>query len=151
MKSCCQSDLHDCRDIRDCRRSSFSRFSRFSRRFPGLERPLVLISSIPRNGQTDVSPSIKAIKLIFGRDFNNDRRLVDAFNEIDMWQGTNKVPIRIRRGIDRIDGHRVTLVIPIDPLLGGVTYKVRIKSFFVDRDGRTSKKCRLIVFTTACR
>ncbi|MDD2587037.1 MAG: Ig-like domain-containing protein [Syntrophomonadaceae bacterium] len=118
---------------------------------PDLKRPLVLISSIPRNGQTDVSPNIKAIKLIFGRDFDNDRGWVNVCNEFDMWQGSNKVPIRIKRGIDKCDGHRVIKIIPINPLRGGVTYKVRVKSFFVDQHGERFKRFKLIVFTTRCR
>lgn len=116
-----------------------------------INRPLVLVSSDPRNGQKNVSPYIKAIKLIFGRNYDNDENLANAFIEIDMWQGMNKVPIRIRRGKNRIDGQRVILVIPINPLLGGETYKVRVKSFFVDNDCNTIQKINLIVFTTRCR
>lgn len=115
------------------------------------KKPLVLISSIPRNGETDVSPDIKAIKLIFGRDFNNDRGWVNVYNEIDMWQGMNKVPIRIQKSIDKNKGHRIILVIPLHPLLGGVTYKVRVKSYFVDKHGEELKRIKLIVFTTGCR
>jgi len=139
MSSCCQNSKHHHHCHRD------------HNRCPDFGRPLVLIKSIPSNMETGVSPDIKAIKLIFGRDFNNDRGLVNATNEIDMWQGTDEVPIRIRRGREKCDGHRVILVKPIDPLLGGVTYKVRIKSIFVDRFGVSFKRCRLIVFSTKCR
>ena len=145
MSSCCQGSRHrDHRSRRWDRHRDHDHFSDFV-------RPLVLIASIPRNRQTDVSPDIKAIKLIFGRDFNNDPGLVNDSNEIDMWQGMNMVPIRIRRGIAKHDGHRVILVVPVNPLLAGVTYKVRVKSFFVDRHGKCFKRCRLIVFTTGCR
>lgn len=115
------------------------------------EKPLVLIGSVPSNGQTNVSPNINAIKLIFGRDFDNDLGWANAGNQIDMWQDSNKVPIRIRKGSDRCEGHRVILVKPINPLLGGTTYKVRVKSFFVDKNGEKIKRIKLIVFTTRCR
>ncbi|MDD3364673.1 MAG: Ig-like domain-containing protein [Syntrophomonas sp.] len=138
MNSCCQGgwQRHHNRD---------------RNRFPNFQRPFVLISSIPRNRQTGVSPDIKAIKLIFGRDFNNDPGLVNDSNEIDMWQGMNKVPIQVSRRIDQRNGHLVILVTPVNPLLAGVTYKVRVKSVFIDRHGAISKTCRLIVFTTGCR
>ncbi|MDD4803142.1 MAG: hypothetical protein PHF24_09425 [Syntrophomonas sp.] len=138
-----------------CQEGSRRRHRRRDRRrrchdFRDFERPLVLIDSIPENGETGVSPDIRAIKLIFGRDFEKGRGFFDAENEIDMWQGMNEVPIRIRRGRDR-RGHRVILVIPIEPLLQDKTYKVRIVSTFVDRHGDTFKRCRLIVFRTGCR
>jgi len=143
MNSCCQGG----RDIGHRSRH----YHRGYDHCRGLERPLVLITSIPRNGKTDVSPDIKAIKLIFGRDFNNDRAWVNASNEIELWQGMDNVSIRIRRGIDKCDGHRVILVIPVNPLLAGATYKLRVKSLLVDRNGESLKRCRLIVFKTGCR
>ena len=155
MSSCCQGgcqggfqggisdDFNDhCHDHDHHRHHGF--FPDFFR------RPFVLIASIPRNRQTGVSPKIKAIKLIFGRYFNNDRGLIDVENEISMWQGFKEIPIRIRR-VERHDGHRVLLVIPLVPLIGGVTYKVRVKSVFVYRDGHKVVRCRLIVFSTRCR
>lgn len=132
-------------------RSRFHDPRRYSNHHAYFQRPLVLIKSIPYNGQTDVSPDIKAIKLIFGKDFNNERGWGNAYNEIDMWQGSDEIPVRIRRGRDNIYEHRVILVIPIDPLLGGKVYKVRIKSFYMDRNGDRIKRIRLIVFTTRCR
>jgi len=119
---------------------------------PHFEKPLVLVKSIPHNRQIGVSPNIKAIKLIFGRDFNNDLCWVNACSEIDMWQGSDRVPIRISRvRSSKCDGQRVILVIPVNRLRGGVTYKVRVKSFFVDKHGESIKKTNLIVFTTGCR
>lgn len=139
MNSCCKNSRH------------IHHRHRGHHHCPNFDRPLVLIRSIPYDGQTGVSPYIKAIKLIFGRDFDNDRGLVNVYNEIDMWQGTDEVPIRIRRGRNNCGGHQVILVIPYGPLLGGVTYKVRVKSFIVDRFGESREKCKLIVFTTGCR
>jgi hypothetical protein len=139
MDSCCQGSCHG--DYHHRRHGHL----------PDFRRPLVLIGSVPRNRQTGVSPSIKAIKLIFGRDFNTDRCLINVENVIDMWQGMNQVPIRIKRVADKQDGHRVLLVIPLIPLIGGVTYKVRVRSVFVYRNGDKVTKCRLIVFSTGCR
>jgi len=117
------------------------------------ERPFVLSSSVPRNRQTGVNPNIKAIKLILTRSNDHDHRgFGDVCTEIDMWQNGNRVPIRIRR--QRHDGcgeRRVILVIPINPLKGGTQYKIRIKSFFIDRCGEKVTKFSLIVFTTGCR
>lgn len=145
------------RCIKDGRRRHHHHRPRFRDDFRGHDHchdfkgPLVLTSSIPRNNQTGVSPNIKAIKLIFERDFDNDLGLINVCNEFDMWQGMNKVPIRVRKVIDKCDGKHVVKIIPINPLLGGVTYKVRVKSFFVDKHGERFKKFKLIVFTTGCR
>jgi len=114
-------------------------------------RPFVLVASIPRNRQTGVSPKIKAIKLIFGRDFNSGRGLIDVENDIDMWQGSTRIPVRIKRVSDRHSGRRVLLVIPLVPLVGGVIYKVRVRSVFIFRNGTKVVRCRLIVFSTRCR
>ena len=139
MDSCCQGSCHG--DYHHRRHGHL----------PGFRRPLALIGSVPRNRQTGVSPSIKAIKLIFGRHFNTDRCLINVENVIDMWQGMNRVPIRIKRVADKQDGHRVLLVIPLIPLIGGVTYKVRVRTVLVYRNGDKVTKCRSIVFSTRCR
>ncbi|NLV22064.1 MAG: hypothetical protein GXY49_08780 [Syntrophomonadaceae bacterium] len=118
--------------------------------FHRLRRPFVLVASIPRNRQTGVSPKIKAIKLIFAKDYTT-RGLVDVENVIDMWQGMNQIPITIKRVIDKKTGRLVLLVIPLVPLIGGVTYKVRVRSVYFFRDGTQVPKCTLIVFTTGCR
>jgi hypothetical protein len=119
--------------------------------FPDFQKPLVLVKSIPYNRQTGVSPSIKAIKLIFGRDFDNEPGWVNVGMFIDMWQGSNKIPICIKKTVDNCDGHRDILVIPTNKLLGGVTYKVRVKLLLANEHGETVKKTSLIVFTTGCK
>lgn len=170
MSSCCQGGCqggfegNNCNDLIDHNHCHHGHHNHH-RCCPDLfKRPLVLTSTIPRNGQTGVSPNIKSIKLIFSRDFNNDRRLINIENDIELWQGSNKIPIRIKRSASRHDGHCVILVIPLMPLLGGVTYKLRIRSTFIrlehredDRCGRRNReedtftRCRLIVFSTRCR
>ena len=119
--------------------------------FPFPRRLFVLTASIPRNRQTGVSPFIKSIKLIFSRDFNVNRGLVDVENTIDMWMGMTPIPVRIKTVSDGSYRRRVLLVIPLVPLKGGVTYKVRVRSVLYYRDGTKATKCRLIVFTTGCR
>ncbi len=142
------------------------KFLRRKHRF-GWQKPLVLIGSVPRDGQTGVSPDIRVIKLIFGRDFENDQGWINVCNKIDMWQDGNQIPIRIRKGKDKCFGHHVILVIPCHSLDGGLTYKVRVKSTFVEVldniDGvvdnldsvnnnvQTFTKAKLIAFTTAPR
>jgi hypothetical protein len=141
MHSCCHDNWHNddhCFDFK------------FHDRFCNFRRPYVLVASVPRNRQTGVSPKIKAIKLIFARDFTT-RGLVDVENVIDMWQGWKQIPITIRRTVDKKTGRRVLLVIPLVPLVGGVTYKVRVRSVLIFRDGKKVTRCRLIVFTTGCR
>lgn len=134
MSSCCQGGCQGdfkediCDDLMDHHHGHHKHHNCFPDSF---KRPLVFSSSIPRNGQTGVSPNIKAIKLFFTRDFNNDRNLMNVENDIELWQGMNRVPIRIRRATSKQDGQCVILVIPLKPLLGGVTYKVRIKSTFI--------------------
>lgn len=114
--------------------------------------PLVLVSSVPRNRQTGVNPDIRAIKLTFGRSTSKRRRgLINIDNEIDMWRGLKEVPIRIRRCRDNRAMRRIIKVIPVNRLRAGVTYKVRVKSFFIDRHGNRSSTCQIIVFTTGCR
>lgn len=117
----------------------------------GFKKPLVLVKSIPFNGQTAVSPRIKVIKLIFGRDFNNEEGCFNVRNEIDMWHGSERLAIRTKKGFDSCGDHHVILVLPVNSLRGGETYKVRVKSFFVDKHGECFKKINLIVFTTRCR
>ncbi|MDD2619667.1 MAG: Ig-like domain-containing protein [Syntrophomonadaceae bacterium] len=132
MSSCCHErnwfDFHR-REMRDC---------------PDDELQLVLESSVPRNGQTNVSPSIKSIKLTFRHGFN----WVDSY-EIDMWQGSNKVPIRVKASHEY--GFKILKVIPVNSLEGGVVYKVRIKAFFVDHCGDTIIKIKMISFRTGCK
>ena len=140
MNSCCRDGLR--------RRH---RSPRAKHCFHKFEKPLVLINSFPSNVQTAVSPKIKVIKLTFGRDFNNEEGCFNVRNEIDMWQGSDRIPIHTRKGSDKCAGHRIILVSPVNSLIGGVTYKVRVKSFFVDKNGESSKKISLIVFTTRCR
>lgn len=118
--------------------------------FDRFRRPYVLVASVPRNGQKGVSPKIKAIKLILARDVTT-RGLVDVENVIDMWQGWKRIPITTRRTVDKKTGRRIILVIPLVRLVGGVTYKVRIRSVYLFRDGTKIPKCRLIVFSTGCR
>jgi hypothetical protein len=117
-----------------------------------------LTSSIPRNRATGVSPYIKSIKLIFSRSFNVARGLVDVENTIEMWTASNprtwaatRIPVRIKTVCDGPYSRRVILVIPLVPLKGGVTYKIRVKSTLYFRDGTTATRCKLIVFTTGCR
>ena len=141
MQSCCHDHYHKddhCFDFK------------FLDHFCNLRRPYVLVSSVPRNRQTGVSSKIKAIKLIFAKDYNT-RGLVDVENIIDMWQGWKQIPISIRRTVDKKTGRRVILVILLVPLVGGVTYKVRVRSILIFRDGKKVTRCRLIVFTTGCR
>ncbi|MEN6325385.1 MAG: hypothetical protein ABFD18_04125 [Syntrophomonas sp.] len=134
MNSCChhrnwnefrEREMHDCPDDGDL---------------------LVLESSIPRNHQKDVSPNIKSIILKFrnGLDWSN-------CIEVDMWQGTNRVPIRFKEIRDGCSGLRTIKVTPINSLVGGVVFKVRIKAFFVDRCGDSIKKIAMISFTTGCK
>jgi len=68
-----------------------------------------------------------------------------------MWEGTTKVPIRIKESRDRCTGFRTIKVIPIKSLNGGALYKVRIKAFFVDHCGERIKETKMISFTTACK
>ena len=144
MSNCCQGNWqgdHHC---------DHNHHDRFPFPFPDFRRPYVLVASVPRNRAIGVSPKIKAIKLIFARDVTT-RGLIDVENVIDMWQGMNQIPITIRRTIDKKTGRRVLLVIPLVPLVGGVTYKVRVRSVYYFRNGTKVSKCRLIVFTTGCR
>lgn len=130
MSSCChERNMHGFHEHHEC---------------PDDMRLLVLESSIPRNHQKDVSPKIKSIKLVFGPGFD----WADSF-EVDMWQETTRVPIRVK--MDR-EGFRrnVVKVIPINSLAGGELYKVRVKAFFVDRCGETTKKIVMISFRTGC-
>lgn len=106
---------------------------------------LVLSSSTPRNKQKDVSPRIKSIKLVFRQPWGWCSRL-----DIDMWQGSNKIPIRIRESQDRCTGARTIKVVPLKPLLGGKLYKVRIKGLFTDYCGERVKETKMISFTTGC-
>lgn len=146
MRSCCQGGYQDGVND-DCYHHDHHRDHGY---FHNFSRPYVLVASIPRNRQTGVSPNIKAIKLIFARDYTT-RGLIDVENVIDMWQGLNRIPISIRRTVDKKTGRRVLLVIPLIPLVGGVTYKVRVRSVLIFRDGTKVPKCRLIVFSTGCR
>ncbi|MGI5912100.1 MAG: Ig-like domain-containing protein [Syntrophomonadaceae bacterium] len=107
--------------------------------------PIILISSNPRNRQTGVSPKIKSIKLILSHDLIWAKSI-----EIDMWQGFDKVPIRIKKSRDRFGKFIVVFVVPINSLAGGLLYKVRIKAFFKDRRGEIHKKIQMITFTTGC-
>ena len=157
MINCCKGDRHSWRRHRDRDRDRDHKHHDWDRdrdrddfRNHG---PFVLLSSSPKNGATDVSPNIKAIKLFFGRRRSrddDDRGACNVFNEIDMWRGKTEVPIRIRRDRGH-DGRRVIKVIPIGRLRAGVTYKVRVKSFFIDRHGNHFSRCKLIVFKTGCR
>jgi len=144
MSNCCQGNWHDDHHCDHNHRDHFP----FP--FPDFRRPYVLVASVPRNRAIGVSPNIKAIKLIFARDVTT-RGLIDVENVIDMWQGMNQIPITIRRTIDKKTGRRVILVIPLVPLVGGVTYKVRVRTTLFFRNGTKVSKCRLIVFTTRCR
>ena len=144
MSNCCQGNWqgdHHC---------DHNHHDHFPFPFPDFRRPYVLVASVPRNRAIGVSLKIKAIKLIFARDVTT-RGLIDVENVIDMWQGMNQIPITIRRTIDKKTGRRVLLVIPLVPLVGGVTYKVRVRSVYYFRNGTKVSKCRLIVFTTGCR
>jgi hypothetical protein len=68
-----------------------------------------------------------------------------------MWQGWKQIPLRFEGPLTRKPAARVWLVIPLVPLKGGVTYKIRIKSVLIFCDGTKVSKCKLIVFTTGCR
>jgi hypothetical protein len=147
MTNCCQGNIHG---DHHCDDHGHHHNDHFPFPFPCFKRPYVLVGSVPRNRATGVSPKIKAIKLIFSRDVST-RGLVDVENVIDMWQGMKQIPITIRRTVDKKTGRRVLLVIPLVPLVGGVTYKVRVRSVFFFRNGTKVSRCRLIVFTTGCR
>lgn len=112
------------------------------------EIPLALKSSVPHNGQTGVSPNLKAIKLVFNRGFDHGR--FSACNDlvIELWQGSDMVPIRIKPELNPCKGVNTVLVIPVNPLKGGKVYKLRI-TMFSNHDA--TKSIKLIVFTTACR
>lgn len=140
MSSCC----HD-------KRNGWSKSNHHRGHCFDFEKPLVLVKSVPFNGQTGVSPNINSIKLVFSRDFDNDPGWHNVLSEIDMWQGSNRVPIRIKRSKDGCDGQKVILVVPVEPLLQAAEYKVRVKSFFVDENGENMKRINLIAFTTGCR
>lgn len=110
--------------------------------------PRFSVSSDPANGQTGVSPDIKSIKLILDGAFPFFKHRDGCSTEIDMWQGMNRIPIRIKRSYTEPN---IIYVIPVNRLRGGVTYKVRIKSYFIDEDGNKDKRIAMIVFSTRCR
>lgn len=120
------------------------------------DNSIVVVSSVPRNGQTGVSPNIKSIKLVLDRHFNDGWDWNNGCIEIDMWRGTlcsglHLVPIRIQRSRESCGGRRIIYVIPVNHLRGGTTYRIRIKSISFDRNGVKTTKYKLITFTTACR
>lgn len=99
------------------------------------EKPLIFIRSIPFNHEINVDPSIKAIKLFFARDFDNDENLVNVCMEIEMWEDNRRIPIQIKKMKgEGCEEQKVILVIPVEGLKGGKLYKVRIKQIFVDKD-----------------
>ncbi len=114
--------------------------------YPEREPLLVLESSVPRNHQKNVSPFIKSIKLVLRRGWG-----WSSCVDIDMWEGSKKMPIRIRESLDKCSGSRTIRVIPVKPLRGGVLYKVRIRKTYVDHCGNRVKESKMISFTTACR
>lgn len=122
--------------------------------FP-FETPFDLVSSIPFNGQTNVCPNLKAVKLILQRGFNEGVEF-DVSTQIDMWRGSlpgklHKVPVTVTERGCGSDFRRVILVKPVYPLHGGTVYRVRVMQVFFDPHGVRRVKTALIVFTTGCR
>jgi hypothetical protein len=104
-----------------------------------------LVDSIPYNGEI-VSPCIKKIILVFNRNVTNSSVWGNNLAQIDLWQGTNKVKIHIKKG----RSSNVIIIRPVCPLLPGKKYKIRIKSGLLATDGETLDSCILSVFYTDC-
>jgi|GEM_PF-4288523 len=104
-----------------------------------------LVDSIPNDGET-VSPSLKKIVLVFNRNVTSDSVWANNLEQIDLWQGSKKVKIHIKKG----RRSNVIIIRPKCHLCPGKIYKIRIKADLMARDGETLDTCILTVFYTDC-
>jgi len=104
-----------------------------------------LVDSFPANGET-VSPCIKKIVLEFNRNVTSDSVWGNNLEQIDMWKGSKKVKIHIKKGSES----NVIIIRPVCRLCPGEKYKIRIKADLMARDGDTLENCILTVFYTDC-
>lgn len=120
---------------------------------PG-QKPLNFIRSIPANGATNVSRSLKTITLVFDKNVVNDSVWANNQRQVQLYLGID----RLQKGID----YRVTRVKDtVDPsqrrniyvkllhrLLPNTTYKVVVFPNLTSKAGEKLGSTVIITFTT---
>lgn len=106
-----------------------------------------LINSFPADGDI-VLPSVNRFALNFNRNVVSNNVWANNLKQIDVWQGFNRVAVRLVKGTSINGSSDSIFIFPVDPLLAGRTYKIRIKSSLEASNGETLGEFILIVFTT---
>jgi hypothetical protein len=110
---------------------------------PNGSSPLNFVRSIPARGSRNVSPGIRVITLFFDKNVVNDAVWTNNRNQIRMFRGSIRVPIRVTRIRDTVNfsQRRKIFVRPINRLRPNTRYTIvigrNLKSKAGERLGRT--------------
>jgi len=120
---------------------------------PG-QKPLNFIRSVPTNGATNVSRSLKTITLVFDKNVVNDSVWANNQRQVQLFLGVNRlqkgVDYRVTRVKDTVDPNkrRNIYVKLLHRLLPNTTYKVVVFPDLTSKAGEKLGSTVIITFTT---
>lgn len=112
------------------------------------ERLLCLVDSIPAHGAIDVSPGRHTVTLVFDDNVVDNSVWFHNRNQIRMWAGTFKIPIRVTR-INTAGQRRKIFVTPINGLPANTKFTIAVSPDLVSASGLSLGRTAIIKFTTA--
>lgn len=117
---------------------------------PG-QKPLNFIRSVPANGATNVSRSLKTITLVFDKNVVDDSVWTNNQRQVQLYLGAD----RLQKGVDyrvtrstALSQRRNIYVKLLHRLLPNTTYKVVIFPDLVSKAGEKLGSTVIITFTT---
>lgn len=117
---------------------------------PEGQNPLNFVRSIPRNGATNVSPSLRTIRLFFSLNVVNNSVWTNNRNQFRLFRGTRRVTIQVTRIPDTVDfdRRREIFVRPVFGLRPNASYRLVILPNLEGRNGQTLGETVTIRFRT---
>lgn len=117
---------------------------------PNGSRPLNFVRSIPARGSRNVSPGIRVITLFFDKNVVNDAVWTNNRNQIRMFRGSTRVPIRVTRIRDTVDfsQRRKIFVRPVNRLRSNTRYTIVIRPNLRSKAGERLGRTVTVSFRT---
>ncbi|MGE5389457.1 MAG: Ig-like domain-containing protein [Deltaproteobacteria bacterium] len=116
-----------------------------------MPKPLNFISSVPANGATNVSRSLKTITLLFDKNVVDDSVWVNNQRQVQMFLGAD----RLTKGVDyrvtrstALSQRRKIFIKLLHRLLPNTKYKVVVKPGLTSKAGEQLGSTVIITFTT---
>lgn len=112
------------------------------------ERLLCLVDSAPASGVINVSPGRHTLTLVFDDNVVDNSVWLLNRNQIKMWAGPFRVPIRITRS-NATGQRRKIFITPINGLAANTRFTIAVSPGLISKSGFSLGRTAIINFTTA--